>query len=93
MDRAPLREGGVRLWISTLGASLDDGSAGEARYEEDLPLCCRGEAASFVRDGSGEPGDDFQCPVCGAVWQLPMAVEPEFDAFTYRPPDESQGAA
>lgn len=90
MDRAPLREGRVRIWVSTLGASLDDGSSGETRYQEDLPLCCRGEAA---RNGAATPGEAFECAVCGAAWQLPLPVEPEFDAFTYRAPDQREGAA
>lgn len=83
----------MRLWVSTLGASLDDGSTGETRYEEDLPLCCRGEAA---RNGSEEPDSGFgyfECAACGAAWQIPLPVEPEFDAFTYRAPDEREGAA
>lgn len=84
---------GSTLWISTLGASLDDGSTGETRYEEDLPLCCRGEAA---RSGAGEAGEAsgyFECGLCGAAWQRPQPVEPEFDALAYRLPDESEGAA
>lgn len=89
MDRTPLREGGVRLWISTLGSSLDDGSTGETRYEEDLPLCCRSEAA---RNGAGE-ADTFECGACGVVWRVPQPVEPELDAFTYRSPEQSEGAA
>jgi hypothetical protein len=88
--------GGYRepvLWVSTLGASLDDGSTGETRYEEDLPLCCRAEAARSAVSGSGEAPEHFECGLCGAGWQLPLPVEPEYDAFTYRAAEESEGAA
>lgn len=89
MDRPPLRESGLRLWISTLGAALDDGSTGETRHEEDLPLCCRSEAAPLA----GEPGEVFGCESCGAAWQIPEPVEPEFCAFTHRAFEEQEGAA
>lgn len=82
-----------RLWVSTLGASLDDGSTGETRYEEDLPLCCRGEAAKNGAEPTGDAPGYFECGACGAAWQLPLPVEPEFDAFAYRAPDEREGAA
>lgn len=75
----------MRMWISALGAWLDDGSTGETRYEEDLPLCCRREAARAT--------NDFGCPACGAAWQLPSPTEPEFCAFTYREPEGREGAA
>lgn len=77
----------MRLWVPALGG---DGSTGEMRHEEDLPFCCRGEAA---RGGAAEAGDAFECAACGAAWQLPASVEPEFDAFTYRAPDGREGAA
>ena len=80
MDRAPLREGGVmgRLWVASLG--------GEVRYEEDLPGCCRRDAASAE--------SSFHCPACGASWQVPLPVEPEGCAFTERASDrERKGAA
>lgn len=98
MDRTPLWEGRLRLWISALGASLDDGSTGETRHEEDLPLCCRTEAArNATQDPEQRPERDsgFECAVCGAAWQAPLAVEPEFDAFAYSGayPDETEGAA
>ncbi|WP_152670547.1 hypothetical protein [Rubrobacter aplysinae] len=83
------------LWISTLGASLDDGSSGETRHEEDLPLCCRTEAARNVA-ADGDFSGHFECGACGAGWQRPLPVEPEFDAFTYRTyraAGESEGAA
>lgn len=89
----------MRLWISILGASLDDGSTGETRYEEDLPLCCRGEASSKPRDSAEQTGDDsgashyFECSVCGAAWQRPLPVEPELDAFAYRTNGEREEAA
>lgn len=101
MDRTSLRESGVSprnpvLWVSTLGASLDDGSTGETRYEEDLPLCCRGEAARTGGKEVCEAPGYFECGFCGAGWQLPLPVEPEFDAFAYRADvedDEREGAA
>lgn len=79
--------------ISTLGASLDDGSTGETRYERDLPPCCRGEAyATDVGDGL-VIGDHFECPDCGLAWQRPSPVEPELDAFGHRDTDEREEAA
>lgn len=102
MDRASLREGGVRLWmsgISTLDASPDDGSTGETRYERDLPLCCRAEASRLARD-SAEPVDEgsgmadyFECTACGLGWQRALPVEPEFDAFGYHGIGETEEAA
>ena len=80
MDQPPLRAGGVvtRAWIAALGEEV-------FLYEEDLPACCRRGA------GETEAGGSFECPSCGAVWQAPLAVEPEEDAFTE--PQERRGAA
>ena len=78
MDRPPLREGGVvKLWISALGE--------ETFHEADLPNCCRRTA--------GGVEDSFECPSCGAIWQEPMAVEPEECAFVERSGEERKGAA
>jgi len=63
-------------WIAALGE--------EVRYEEDLPACCRRTAR--------ENGYSFECPVCGAMWQEPIPVQPEQeDAFAER--EERRGAA
>jgi hypothetical protein len=62
-------------WIAALGE--------EVLYEEDLPACCRRAAREY--EGS------FECPVCGAMWQEPIPVEPEEDAFARR--EERRGAA
>ncbi|WP_143527971.1 hypothetical protein [Rubrobacter xylanophilus] len=67
----------MRVWMAAMG--------GEALYEQDLPGCCRRSARSF--QGA------FECPVCGAMWQAPPAVEPEGCAFTEGGPEESKGAA
>jgi hypothetical protein len=78
VDRASLRKGGVvpgSPWIAALG--------GEVRYEEDLPACCRRTAR--------ENDHSFECPVCGAMWQEPIPVQPEEDAFAER--EERRGAA
>jgi hypothetical protein len=56
----------------------------EVVYEEDLPACCR-------RSAVGE--DSFECPVCGAMWQAPLLVLPEEDAFSRRDVEEHRGAA
>lgn len=80
MDRAPLREGGVmgRLWMASLG--------GEVLYAEDLPGCCRRDAASAE--------SSFECHACGASWQASLPLEPEECAFTERASDrEQKGAA
>ena len=82
MDRPPLREGCVvrgSTWIAALGE--------EVVYKEDLPACCRREASSAV----GE--DSFECPACGAMWQAPLLVQPEEDAFSQRDLEERRGAA
>ena len=69
---------GRRLWVAALGE--------EVLYEEDLPSCCGRSAKSF--DSS------FECSACGAMWQAPLAVEPEECAFTERASDsERKGAA
>ena len=80
MDQPPLREGRVvgRTWIAALGEEV-------ALYEIDLPTCCQRSAR-----GSG---DSFECPSCGAVWQTPLPVEPEGDAFAQREAEERKGAA
>ena len=62
-------------WIAALGE--------EVRYEEDLPACCRRTAREYEHS--------FECPVCGAMWQKPLAIEPEEDAFVER--EERRGAA
>ena len=67
-----------RLWVAPLG--------GEVLYEEDLPGCCRQSAGSFK--------ESFECPACGAEWQMPIEVEPEECAFTERTGGgERKGAA
>jgi hypothetical protein len=79
VDRTALREGGVvgRLWVAALGE--------EALYEEDLPSCCRRSARSFR--------DSFECPACGAAWQVPFGAEPEECAFTERASDRKRKGA
>jgi tRNA(Ile2) C34 agmatinyltransferase TiaS len=68
----------VRTWIAALGEEV-------VLYETDLPACCR-------RSAHGTGGaEDFECPSCGAMWQAPVPVEPEEDAFAERP--ERRGAA
>jgi DNA-binding helix-hairpin-helix protein with protein kinase domain len=79
VDQPPLREGRVvRTWIAALGEEV-------VLYEVDLPACCRRSAV-----GSG---DTFECPSCGAVWQAPLPVEAEEDAFGQRDTEERKGAA
>ena len=63
------------VWIAALGE--------EVRYEEDLPACCRRTASEHDRS--------FECPGCGAMWQKPLPLEPEQDAFAQ--PGERRGAA
>ena len=78
MDRAPVGQGGVvgsNAWIAALGE--------EVVYEEDLPACCGRTAREY--------GASFECPVCGAMWQEPITVVPEEDAFAQR--EERRGAA
>jgi tRNA(Ile2) C34 agmatinyltransferase TiaS len=67
----------VRLWMAALG--------GESVYEADLPACCQRAASG------GEPS--FECPSCGAMWQEPLPVEPEGDAFVRVSERERRGAA
>jgi len=68
-----------RLWMAALGE--------EALYEADLPGCCKRSAKSAV-------DDSFECPACGAVWQVSLPVEPEECAFTERASKgERKGAA
>ena len=79
MDQPPLREGRVvRTWIAALGEEV-------VLYEVDLPPCCRRSAV-----GSG---DSFECTSCGAVWQAPLPVEAEEDAFMRAGGEEEKGAA
>ena len=63
------------IWMSALG--------GEVLYEEDLPACCQRSAHGQERS--------FECPVCGAMWQTALPVQPEEDAFSRR--EERRGAA
>jgi hypothetical protein len=78
VDQPPLREGSiVRTWIAALGQ--------EILHEVDLPACCR-------RSAHGSD-NSFECPSCGAVWQAPLPVEPEEDAFVERVAEERKGAA
>lgn len=67
----------MKTWIAALGE--------ETVYEADLPPCCL-RAAGGVEES-------FACPSCGAVWQEPMAVEPEECAFVERSGEERKGAA
>ena len=76
MDRASLGQGGV-VGSNAWIAALGE----EVVYEEDLPACCRRTATDH----------SFECPVCGAMWQEPITVEPEEDAFARR--EERRGAA
>ena len=69
----------MRTWIAALGEEV-------VLYEADLPACCQRSAR-----GSG---DSFECSSCGAVWQVPLPVEPEEDAFReQRVAEERKGAA
>jgi hypothetical protein len=68
----------ARNWIAALGEEV-------ALYEADLPACCQ-------RSARGSD-DSFECPSCGAVWQVPLPVEPEGDAFMQRETEERKGAA
>ena len=67
-----------RTWIAALGEEV-------VLYEVDLPACCRRSA-----QGSEEA---FECPSCGAVWQAPLPVEVEEDAFVRGAEEERKGAA
>jgi hypothetical protein len=79
VDQPPLREGRVvpRTWIAILGE--------EVLHEVDLPACCQ-------RSARGSDGS-FECPSCGAIWQVPLPAEPEEDAFAERNAEERKGAA
>ena len=67
-----------RTWIAALGEEV-------VLYEVDLPACCQRSAR-----GADEA---FECPSCGAVWQVPLPVEPEADAFMQSEAEERKGAA
>ncbi|HEX2180664.1 MAG TPA: hypothetical protein VHH10_00155 [Rubrobacteraceae bacterium] len=67
-----------RTWIAALGEEV-------VLYEADLPACCR-------RSSRGSE-DAFECPSCGAVWQAPLPVEVEEDAFMRGGGEEEKGAA
>ena len=67
-----------RTWIAALGEEV-------VLYEVDLPACCRRSAR-----GSEEA---FECLSCGAVWQAPLPVEVEEDAFVRGAEEERKGAA
>ena len=67
-----------RTWIAALGEEV-------VLYEVDHPACCRRSAR-----GSEEA---FECPSCGAVWQAPLPVEVEEDAFVRGAEEERKGAA
>jgi hypothetical protein len=62
-------------WIAALGE--------EVVYEEDLPACCRRSAREY--------DTSFECPGCGAMWQEPIPLQAEGDAFAQR--EERRGAA
>ena len=79
MDRPPQREGRVVRGSAWI-AVLGE----EVVYEEDLPACCQ---RSMVGQAS------FECPACGAMWQAPLPVYPEEDAFSQRDLEERRGAA
>jgi DNA-binding helix-hairpin-helix protein with protein kinase domain len=66
-----------RTWIAALGE--------EVLHEVDLPACCR-------RSARGSD-NSFECPSCGAVWQVPLPVEAEGDAFMEHVAEERKGAA
>ncbi len=70
----------TRTWIAALGEEV-------VLYEVDLPACCQRSARGR------EAGDSFECPSCGAVWQAPLPVEPEEDAFGRGGAEERKGAA
>ena len=80
MDQPPLRKGRVvpRTRIAALGE--------EVLHEVDLPACCR-------RSARGNPDDSFECPSCGAMWQVPLPTEPDECAFGRSDPEERKGAA
>ena len=67
-----------RTWIAALGEEV-------VLYEVDLPACCRRSARGLE--------EAFECPSCGAVWQAPLPVEVEEDAFVRGAEEERKGAA
>ena len=79
MDQPSLRKGRIvpRTWIAALGE--------EVLHEVDLPACCRRSARGF--------DNSFECPSCGALWQVPLPVEPEEDTFVEGVAEERKGAA
>ena len=68
----------MRTWMAALGEEV-------GLVEDDLPACCQ-------RSARGSD-DAFECPSCGALWQAPLPVEPEEDAFGRREMEERKGAA
>ena len=68
----------MRTWMAALGQEV-------GLVEDDLPACCQ-------RSARGSD-DSFECPSCGALWQAPLPVEPEEDAFGRREMEERKGAA
>ncbi len=68
----------MRTWKAALAEEV-------VLYEADLPACCQ-------RSGRGSD-DSFECPSFGALWQAPLPVEPEEDAFGRRETEERKGAA
>jgi hypothetical protein len=68
----------MRTWIAALGEEV-------VLHEVDLPACCQRSARGSDRS--------FECSSCGAVWQAPLPVEPEEDAFAHRDAEERKGAA
>jgi hypothetical protein len=79
VDQPSLRKGRVvlRTWIAPLSE--------EVLHDVDLPACCQ-------RSARGSD-NSFECPSCGAIWQAPLPVEPEEDAFGGRDAEERRGAA
>jgi hypothetical protein len=80
VDQPALRKGRIvtRTWIAALGEEI-------ILYEADLPTCCQRSAR--------RSDDFFECLSCGAVWQAPLPVEPEGDAFGLHDAEERKGAA
>lgn len=71
----------ARLWLAALAPDSGEGSV----YEADLPTCCRRSARGAE--------DSFECHSCGAMWQAPLPVEPEYDAFAGKGDEGRRGAA
>lgn len=67
----------MQIWMAALGE--------ESVYEADLPACCRRSARGAE--------DSFECHSCGAMWQAPLPVEPEYDAFAGDSRGSEKGAA